>query len=110
MQDYLLDRETLAQFIDELMKKRPIPVDNATEINNFREEQMKALDDHISDAIFGGMSDAQLSGLNQLLDQEKDNPDVFRNFFKAQNIDIDGIVADAFNSFSTNYLTGGHNG
>ena len=110
MQDYLLDRETLAQFVDELMKKRPIPVDNVTEINSFREEQMKALDDHISDAIFGSMSDAQLSSLNQLLDQEKDNPDVFQNFFKAQDIDIDGIVANAVNTFSANYLAGGYNG
>ena len=109
MQDYLLDRETLGQFVDELMKKRPLPVDNAEEINNFREEQIKALDDHITNAIFGNMNEDQIAGLSQLLDQEKENPDVFTNFFNEQNINVEQIVADAANSFSASYLAGGQN-
>lgn len=109
MQDYLLDRETLGQFVDELMKKRPLPVNTAEEINSFREEQIKALDNHITNAIFGSMNEEQLVSLNQLLDQEKENPDVFENFFNEQNINIEGIVAGAVNSFSANYLAGGQN-
>lgn len=109
MQDYLLDRETLGQFIDGLMKKRPLPVDSAEEINNYREKQIKALDDHITNAIFGNMSEKQIASLSQLLDQEKDNPDVFKIFFAKQNINIEQIVANAINSFSTSYLAGGQN-
>ena len=109
MEDYLLDRETLGQFVDELIKKRPLPVDNAEEINNYREEQMKALDDHITNALFGQMNEEQATALSQLLDQEKENPDVFKNFFTEQNINVEQIVADAANSFSTNYLAGGQN-
>lgn len=109
MEDYLLDRETLGQFVDELIKKRPLPVDNAEEINNYREEQMKALDDHITNALFGQMNEEQATALSQLLDQEKENPDVFKNFFTEQNINVEQIVADAANSFSANYLAGGQN-
>jgi glucuronate isomerase len=109
MEDYLLDRETLGQFVDELIKKRPLPVDNAEEINNYREEQMRALDDHITNALFGQMNEEQATALSQLLDQEKENPDVFKNFFTEQNINVEQIVADAANSFSANYLAGGQN-
>lgn len=109
MEDYLLDRETLGQFVDELMKKRPLPVDNAEEINNYREEQIRALDDSITNAIFGNMNESQIAGLSQLLNQEKENPDVFKNFFNEQNINIEQIVADAANSFSASYLAGGQN-
>lgn len=109
MEDYLLDRETLGQFIDELIKKRPLPVESAEEISNYREEQMKALDNHITNALFGKMNEEQIAGLSQLLDQEKENPDVFKNFFNEQNINVEQIVADAANSFSASYLAGGQN-
>ena len=42
MQDYLLDRETLGQFVDELMKKRPLPVDNAEEIFEQVKQELKS--------------------------------------------------------------------
>lgn len=109
MQDYLLDRETLGQFVDNLIKKRPLPVDKAEEINSFREEQIKALDDHIANALFGQMNEEQTTALSQLLDQEKENPDVFKKFFTEQNINVEQIVADAASSFSANYLAGGQN-
>ena len=109
MEDYLLDRETLGQFVDELRKKRPLPVDNAEEINNYREEQIRALDDSITNAIFGNMNESQIAGLSQLLNQEKENPDVFKNFFNEQNINIEQVVAEAVNSFSASYLAGGQN-
>ncbi len=109
MQDYLLDRETLGQFIDELMKKRPLPVESAEEINSFREKQMKALDDQITNALFDKMDERQISDLNQLLDQEKENPDVFSKFFINQGIDIEQIFTDALKSFSASYLAGGQN-
>ena len=104
MEDYLLDRETLGKFVDELMKKRPLPVDTAEELNHYREEQMKALDDQIAHAIFDSLNEEQSSALNQLLDQESDNPDIFRNFFSEQNINVETVIADAAKSFSANFL------
>lgn len=109
MDEYLLDRETLGQFIDELMKQRTLPVESAEDLTKYREEQMSALDNHITNAIFGKMNNDQVASLSRLLDQEKENPEVFKNFFSEQRIDINQIVTDAIKSFGMNYLAGGQN-
>lgn len=109
MEDYLLDRETLGQFVDALMKKRPLPVDNADELSEFRETQMKKLDDRISQAIFGGLDQRQSDELSQLLDRESDDPEVFRNFFQKEDINVEDIIANAAQSFSAEFLAGGQN-
>ena len=109
MEDYLLDRETLGKFVDELMKKRPLPVDNAEELANFKEEQIKALDDRIARAIFGGLNESQTSELQSLLDKESENPDVFRDFFQNHNINLEQTISDALSAFSADFLKGGQN-
>lgn len=109
MEDYLIDRGTLSQFVDELMKKRPLPVDSTEDLNAFKEKQIKALDDHITKSILAGLNDAQSAELNHLLDTEQENPEVFQDFFKNQGIDLEGVIADAAVSFSANYLQGGQN-
>lgn len=107
MEEYLLDRETLGKFIDELMKKRSLPVDTAEGLNQYKEEQMKALDDQIAQAIFHSLNEEQTASLNQLLDQESDNPDVFRDFFANQNINIESVITDAAQSFGAQFLAEG---
>ena len=110
MEDYLLDRETLMQFIDMLMKKHTLPVNSAEELTKYREEQMHALDDHVSRTLFGSLSNEQAASLSDLLNRETENPDVFRDFFEQQNINVEQIITGAFESFSQNFLTGGQNG
>ena len=109
MEDYLLDREVLDKLIDELIKKRPLPIDNASELADFKEKQMHALDDRVSGAIFGSLSPEQVSTLSQLLDQETSSPDAFRDFFTSQNIDIEDIIVKAIKSFTEEFLKGGQN-
>lgn len=109
MEDYLFDRETLGKFVDELIKKRPLPIEDANELSNYREEQMRALDKHITNALFGSLDEAQIADLNQLLNQETENPDVFRNFFSEQKINVEQIITDAASSFSAEYLKGAQN-
>lgn len=109
MEDYLIDRETLGQFIDELMKKRPLPVNSAEEISNYREAQMHALDDRISQAIIGSLNQEQAETLDSLLDQEKENPDVFRDFFSNQGINVEQIITNTAESFGKEYLEGATN-
>ncbi|MBR3052076.1 hypothetical protein IKG60_00450 [Candidatus Saccharibacteria bacterium] len=110
MEDYLLDRETLMQFIDSLMKKRTLPVNSAEELAKYREEQMHALDDYVSQAIFGSLDSAQTAALSDLLNRESENPDVFRDFFEHENINLELIITGAFESFGKNFLAGGQNG
>lgn len=109
MEDYLIDRETLGQFIDELMKKRTLPVDNAEELTNYREEQMHALDNRISQAIVGSLNQEQAETLDNLLDQEQENSDVFRDFFESQGINVEQIIASTAESFGKEFLEGGAN-
>ena len=109
MEDYLIDRETLGQFIDELMKKRTLPVDTAEELTQFREEQIRALDNRISTALFGNLTEEQVTSLNQLLDRQPDDPDAFRAFFTSQNLDLQQIITDAVTSFGAEFLAGGQN-
>ena len=87
MEDYLIDRETLEKFIDELIKKRPLPVNNPEEIGSFKEKQIKALDNSIIQALFGNLTESQSVELNNLLAVEQENPSVFQSFFQnsAQN-------------------------
>ena len=109
MEDYLLDRETLGQFIDGLMKKRTLPVNSADELSEFREAQMKSLDDRISQAIFGSLDQRQFDELSHLLDQESEDPEVFRDFFQRENINLEDIISGAAQSFGAEFLAGGQN-
>ena len=109
MEDYLLDRQTLGEFVDELMKKRPLPLDSAEELSDYREKQIKSLDDQISQAIFGGLDESQTAELSQLLDNETENPEVFRDFFERNHIDLEQTIANVASAFSANYLAGGQN-
>ena len=107
MENYLFDRETLGQFIDELMNKRTIPVESADELGNFRESQIKALDDRITNRLFGRLTESQITQLNQLLSNDEQDPDVFQKFFEDCNIDVNNVVSESVQSFSSEFLTGG---
>ncbi len=109
MEEYLLDRETLEKLVDESMKKHPLPANSAEELTQYREQQIKALDDHIAQTVFGSLNEEQSNQLEQLLDNEEEAPETFRDFFRQQGINIEETIADAINSFNANFLKGGQN-
>ena len=106
MDNYLIDRETLGQFVDELIKKKPLPVDSAEELTKFREEQIAALDDRISQAIFEQLSDDQLREVNELLDDEGATAERFQEFFSNAGVDIEKVISDTLEAFSKEFLGG----
>ena len=106
MEEYLLDRETLGKFVDELIKKKALPVDNAEELEQLREKSMKELDDKISKAIFSGLSDEQKEELEQMFDRDEQDPEAFNKFFKREGIDIEKIMSDTMQEFGTEFLGG----
>ena len=106
MDNYLVDRETLEQFVDELMKQKPLPANTAEEINTLREASIKSLDDEISLAIFGSLNKAQLEEFNQILDREEESPEAFRDFFQSIGINLEEIITDAMQKFSVEFLGG----
>lgn len=106
MDDYLVDRETLGEFVDELIKKKSLPVNTAEELTNYREEQIKALDDKISLAVFGRLTEDQNREINDLLDRGESDPEVFEDFFNRAGIDIEAVLKETMEEFSKEFLGG----
>ena len=106
MDSYLIDRETLGKFVDELLAKK-YPGKSPAELESLREEGIQALDDKIGDTIFGALSDDQLEEVNALMDKEEDNPDVFRDFFTNAGVDLEAKTTEALQSYAESYLNGG---
>lgn len=106
MDGYLIDREALGEFIDELIKKKPLPVDNMEELTSYREEQIKALDEQIGRAVFGRLTEEQNRELNELFNRNEENPEVFEDFFDRSGIDVEQIIADTMETFGKEFLGG----
>ena len=106
MDNSLIDRETLGQFVDELIKKKPLPVNTAEEIAGYREQQIKALDDRIAKAFLSGLTDEQYTELDKLLDDPATEPQAFEDFYKRAGIDVQAKVTDTLKSFADEYLGG----
>lgn len=106
MDNYLIDRETLGQFVDELMKKKPLPANTPEELTTLREQTIKSLDDKIGMAIFGSLATPQLEELNQILDRGEESPEVFQNFFQNAGVDLQKTIGDTMTTFGKQFLGG----
>ena len=102
--EYLIDRQTLSKFIDELIKKKPLAVENADELNKVREDSIRALDEKITKAIFGSLTKEQDEKLNQLLDHDEDAD--YQEFFSKNNINVQEIVRNSMQEFADEFLGG----
>lgn len=106
MDNYLLDRETLGKFVDDLMKRKPMDVSSPEELDALRERSMQELDDKISVAVFGSLNDEQLAQINVLLDQDEQSPEVFQKFFEDNNVDVEKIMEETFLAYAKEFLGG----
>ena len=106
MDNLLIDRETLGRFVDELIKKKPLAVNNPEELNNFREKSIKELDDRIALAIFGNLNDQQNAELNQLLDRPDTSETEFQQFFEKNNLNVEEAVTNTVRMFGKEFLGG----
>lgn len=106
MDNYLIDREALEQFIDGLMKQKPLPANTPEELDTLRENAIRELDDKISFAIFGDLSEDQLNQINQILDDPAATPETFQQFFTAAGLDLPKIISDTMITFGKKFLGG----
>lgn len=106
MDNYLMDRQTLGQFVDELIKKKALPIDDTAELEALREKEMRALDDRVIDAIFGRLNDEQDAELNQLLDRDEESPEAFEEFFQSAGINVEEIIGQTMQDFAAEFLGG----
>ena len=106
MEDYLVDREILGKFVDDLIKKKPLPVNDAAELNQLREKSIKELDDEIGTAIFSSLSDEENEKLYQLLERDEATPETYDRFFKEAGINLEEIITKVMQDFGTKFLGG----
>ena len=106
MDNYLIDREALGQFIDGLMKQKPLPVNTPEDLNTLRENAIKELDDRLGLAIFGSLSEEQLNQINQLLDDPAATPEAFQQFFTSAGLDLQKIISNTMTAFGKEFLGG----
>lgn len=106
MDDYLIDRETLGKFVDELIKKKALAVDTTEELNLLREKAIKDLDDRISNGIFEKLNNDQLVEINRMLDDDANSEEDFRQFFERADVDVENVITDTMRKFSEEFLGG----
>ena len=109
MDDYLIDRQTLSQFVDGLIKKKALSVNSPEELDSLREKAIKSLDDKIGLAIFGSFTVEQNKEFNEMLDREGVNEDDFSNFFQRIGLDVNQKISETLNTFSEEFLAEGQN-
>lgn len=105
MENYLIGRETLGKFIDQLIAQK-YPNQPSSSLEELRESNIKKLDDQISDAVFSSLDDTQLDEISAILDREENDPTAFQIFFKNVGIDIEQVITDAMTKFSQDFLGG----
>ena len=110
MNNYLIDREILGQFVDELIKQKALPVNNPEELNALREEAIKNLDEAIGVAIFSKLTKEQYAEFDQLSNDPNTTEDSYDTFFKNAGLDISQIVTDTVKAFGAEFLKGDQNG
>lgn len=106
MDDYLIDRETLSQFVDELIKQKSPSVSNPEELSSLKEQSIKELDDQVGLAIFGSLTEEQAAELDQLLDNDDGDPKPYQDFFVKIGLDVEKIITDTMKAYAENFLGG----
>lgn len=108
MENYLVDRETLAQFIDQLTSQKPLPATTPEERNQQREQLISSLDQTIRLSLLNQLSADQLDELNSLLDRDDEITDEYDRFFDHAGLDLHKITTNAAVHFGQVYLGGAH--
>ena len=103
MENYLIERETLAEFVDSLIAKKTQPIENR---DTLREESIKKLDDRISQAVFGSLTKIQLDEINIILDQEETDDQAFQDFFNRAGVNLEEIITKTMQDFGKEFLGG----
>ena len=108
MKDYLVDREALSKISDSLIAQK-YPNQPTGAHAELHTKISGELDEQITTAIFGNLSESDLDTLNKLLDQKSSTETDFRNFFKSANLDLPKITSEVIRKYGEHFLEGGHN-
>lgn len=106
MDNYLIDREILSSLVDELIKKKPLAVNDTEELNKLRESAISSLDDKIGTAIFSQFTREQNEEYHRLIDREDATEQDFADFFSNAGIDLEQTITGTMQEFAKEFLGG----
>ncbi len=104
----LVDEAILGQFIDELIKRKPLAVSSAEELAEFRTKSMHELDDRILQAVLSSLTEEQGRELDQILDSDTGAPEPYQEFFAKNGIDVEKLSTDVITQYAQEFLGGQH--
>ena len=105
MNDYLIDYEVLAKFIDKLIAEK-YPNQPTAELQTLREDSIRKLDDKIGKEILGALTDEQGVELDRILDDPSATPEAYREFFNKSGINVEQRMASIMQNFAQEFLGG----
>ena len=105
MQQYFIERDTLEKFVNPMIAEK-YPDGTPENIDTIRDTAVEQLDDKILEALFGKLTKSQVAEVNIMFDQEEDNPDAFRDFFKKVGIDVEAEITEAVKQFGLEFIGG----
>ncbi|MBQ7201941.1 hypothetical protein IJS18_00930 [Candidatus Saccharibacteria bacterium] len=105
MENYFIERDTLEKFLNPLIAEK-YGDSSPEEKEKILDENVGKLDDAILEKLLGGLTKSQLDEINIMFDQEENNPDAFRDFFKKAGIDVEETITGAVQEFGRKFLGG----
>ena len=105
MENYLIERDVLGKVVDDLIAKK-FPDQPSPELETLREDSIKKLDDKIGMAVFGRLNKEQLAKVNEMFDEDVDDPTSFEAFFEEAGVDLNKVISDTITEFSQEFLGG----
>ena len=106
MNNTLIDREALGQFVDELIKQKPLPVNDTEDLSSLREESIKALDEKIYNSVFGQLTEEQIDEFSLMLDSDDTSEEAYQDFFQNAGINLKETITNTMQEFATEFLGG----
>ena len=105
MENYLVDNETLTNFVDELIAKK-FPDESPENHQTLRAESIDKLGNAINDAVFSNLDEEKIDELDALLDQEDATENTFTEYLASNGIDLEKTLMQVFEDFRDAFLGG----
>ena len=102
MHEYLVDRETLGQFVDALLTQK-YPGPPTEKYQRLREVSMRLLNQRIGEALFGKLSLGAHDEIDSLLDDPNTPPEAFHAFFEKYHLEPQKIIEQVFADFKQEF-------
>ncbi len=107
MENNFIQHEILGRFVDGLIAQK-YPGQPAENFKEIRNQSIDEVNKKIDMAIYSSLSIEQLEEINDLFENNEENPDVFADFFKRAGVDTEQITKEALEGYAKSFLGGGN--